>query len=152
MSDSEQAALVETLRRALRAMSEWSASRRLDYRVLIGLKNRRAEFTRDFEGEAEPEPDAVTRLDAQPLARLLYVLHHTDEICLDVPTARSITGTPSIDTLVRVMKEAEAQGFAKRWPGASPKELSEADRDSVAGLRLTDDGRKQLELLHLVPA
>jgi hypothetical protein len=140
--DSEQAELAEKLRRALAAMDEWEPAKRLQYKIRLGVKNREARFTRDFGGEAVPEPDSVPELvipdsEPKPLVRLLYVLKHADDICLDGPTARSITGGPSIPDLVRVLKDAVKAGYARRTGTA---ELRETDRDMVVGVQLTEPG------------
>lgn len=135
-------------------MQGWSAARRLQYLVMLGVKNRKAEYTRDFGGEAMPETDSAAALwvpDAasRPLIKLLYVLSHGDDICLNAPTARSITGEPSIGNLIRVVKEAESTRLAQRTEPA-PRELVEADRDSMVGIKLTEEGRHYVNrVLHL---
>ncbi len=152
--DPEQAKLAENLRRALSAMQGWPAARRLQYLVMLGVKNRKAEFTRAFGGDAMPEPDSVAGIWAadpapRPLVKLLYVLTCGDDICLDAPTARSLTGEPSIANLIRVVKEAEGTHFVQRTV-AVPRELVESDRDSMVGLKLTEEGRRYVtSVLHL---
>ncbi len=145
--DSEQAELAEKLRRALAAMDEWEPAKRLQYQIRLGVKNREARFTRDFGGEASPEPDSVPELGipasaVKPLVRLLYVLKYADDICLDGPTARSITGGPSIPDLVRVLKDAVKAGYVSRTGTA---ELRETDRDLVVGVKLTEPGRLYID-------
>ncbi len=125
-------------------MNGWSPERRLEYFVLLGIKNRRAEYTRDFGGEAAPEADSVAAIPmaaaaSRPLVKLLYVLSkHGDDICLDAPTARSITGTPVIGGLIEVLNKAVESKLVKRT--ATQKPLAESDRDSMVGLRLTENG------------
>jgi hypothetical protein len=151
----EKAQLAEQLQRALSAMQGWSPARRLQYLVTLGVKNRKADFTRDFGGEAAPEPDSVAALMAPdsaplPLIKLLYVLKQADDICLNAPTARSITGEPVvagepvIAKLIRVVRDAETGQLVRRTAPVS-HELVEADRDSVIGLTLTDRGRRYLD-------
>jgi hypothetical protein len=75
------------------------------------------------------------------------MLKHADDICLDGPTARSITGQPRLVGLIRVINAAVKAGYALR---TGAKELAETDRDFVFGVRLTDEGRHLLEgVLHL---
>lgn len=151
--DPEQTKLAATLRRALAAMQDWPAERRLQYLVLLGIKNRKAEYTRDFGGEAAPERDSVAAIasatDARPLLKLLYVLKHGDDICLDAPTARSITGEPSVGRLIAVVDDAVDAKLVRRTAAAARK-LLETDRDSLIGLKLTDDGKQYVNsVLHL---
>jgi hypothetical protein len=83
----------------------------------------------------------------KPLVQLLYVLKHADDICLDGPTARSITGQPRLAGLIHVINTAVKAGYAVR---TGAKELTETDRDFVFGIRLTAEGRRLLErVLHL---
>lgn len=151
--DPEQARLAATLRRALSAMQDWSAERRLQYLVLLGIKNRKAEYTRDFGGDAAPEPQSVATVasggDVRPLVRLLYVLKYGDDICLDAPTARSITGEPNVGKLISVIDDAVDSHLVRRTT-TSPRKLAETDRDSLVGLKLTDDGKRHVNtVLHL---
>jgi hypothetical protein len=152
--DSEKTKLAESLLRALSATRAWPATRRLQYLVTLGVKNRKAEFTREFGGDAMPEPDSVATIVAPasaslPLIKLLYVLEQSDDLCLDAPTARSITGEPSIAKLIRAVKDAEDAALVRRTAPA-PRELAEADRDSLVGLTLTEEGRRYLaSVLHL---
>jgi len=98
---------IEGLRRALNAMQGWSAARRLQYQVTLGVKNRKAEYTQDFGGEAMPEPDNIAMIvvpasGSLPLIKLLYVLRQCDDLCLNAPTARSIIRAQSmIESLYR---------------------------------------------------
>jgi hypothetical protein len=152
---SEKQELVEGLRRALSAMDAWAPARRLQYQVTLGVKDRKADYTLDFGGAAAPEPDSVVRIVAPSSAslsvlRLLYLLEHGDDICLDAPTAQSITGQsfvhgqPVIAGLLRVLHDAEAAGFVRRTDPDLHR-LTEADRDAIVGLTLTDPGRRYLE-------
>lgn len=146
-SDKKQ--LAEALDRALGAMRGWTPDRRLRYKVTLGIKNRNAEFTRDFGGEAAPEPDSVAALAipstaSPPMVKLLYLLRHGDDVSLDAPTARSLTGRPDIADLIHILKEAEDARLVRRT-APEPRELVEADRDSIVGLTLTDQGRRYLE-------
>lgn len=160
--DSEKKQLADGLLRALNAMQGWSPARRLQYEVTLGVKNRQAEFTQDFGGAAMPEPDSVAWLSVPdsaslPLIKLLYVLRQSDDICLNAPTARSITVTPNIEApltanlipdLLRLVKDAQAAHLV-RQTAHPPKELVEADRDSILGLTLTEAGKRYLDdVLH----
>lgn len=150
---SEKKQLAESFRRALNAMQGWSAARRLQYQVTLGVKNRQSEFTRDFGGAAMPEADSVAALlvpgsASPPLIKLLYVLRHGDDLCLNAPTARSLTGQPTIADLIRIVKDAETAQLVRRT-GQPPKELTEAHRDSIIGLTLTEEGKRYLDdVLH----
>lgn len=152
---SEKTQLAESLRRALDAMHDWTPARCLQYEVTLGIVDRKADFTTDFGGEASPEPDSVATLVAPraaslPLIKLLYLLNHSDDICLDAPTARSITGEPFVHGqpviagLLHVLKDAETARFVRRT-APEPRALVEADRDTIVGLTLTDQGRRFLE-------
>jgi hypothetical protein len=150
--DSDQAKLAERLRRSLAAMDDWEPARRLQYKIRLGVKNREALFTRAFGGEGPPEPDSVPALaipdtEDKPLVRLLYVLKHADDICLDGPTARSIVGRASIPSLVRLLKQAVSAGYASRGGAAEP---SETDEDVIVGIKLTEPGRLYLERVLLL--
>ena len=86
-----------------------------------------------------------------PLIQLLYLLEKNgDDICLDAPTAQSITGEsfghgrPVIAGLLRALHDAETAGFVRRTD-PDPHRLGEADRDTIVGLVLTDPGRRYLE-------
>lgn len=134
-------------------MHDWPAERRLQYLVLLGIKNRKAEYTVDFGGQASPEPDSVAVIPAtetvsRPLVKLLYVLKHGDDICLDAPTARSITGTPTVRDLIEVLNDAVAEKLVRRT--ATGRALAESDRDSLVGLELTEEGKHYVNrVLHL---
>jgi len=148
----EQAELAASLLRALNAMQDWPAERRLRYLVLLGVKNRKAEYTRDFGGDAMPEPHSVAKIDSaadsRSRLRLLYVLKHADDICLDAPTARSITGEPSIAKLITAVEDAVEAQLARRT--GSSCGLLESDRDSIVGLELTEGGKQYVNsVLHL---
>lgn len=156
--DAEKTRLVEGLRRALNAMQGWSAARRLQYQVTLGVKNRRSEYTQDFGGEAMPEPDSIAMIVAPasvplPVIKLLYVLRQCDDLCLNAPTARSIIRAhsmidPCIVQLIRVIKDAEDAGLVRRTSPAG-RDLVEADRDSIIGLTLTEQGKRYLDdVLH----
>ena len=145
--DIGQAELAERLRKELEAMDAWTPRRQLDYLIRLGVKNREARFTKDFGGEELPEPASVPMLDipageAKPLVRLLYMLKHADDICLDGPTARSITGEPRVASLVRLINKAVRDGYARQ---TDDRELTESDRAFVFGVKLTDEGRQLLE-------
>jgi len=148
--NADKTQLAMSLQRALNALGGLPAARRLSYLVALGIKNRRAEYTLDFGGEAMPEPDSVSVFAsshlAKPLHKLLFVLKHGDDICLDAPTARSITGKPAISALIDVLHEAEATHLVKRT--VLPKrELAESDRDSMVGITLTPEGRQTLAVV-----
>jgi len=129
-------------------MDAWEPKRQLEYLIRLGVKNRKARFTRDFGGEALPEPESLPTLqipaadEEKSLVRLLYMLKYADDICLDGPTARSITGQPRLAGLVRVINQAVKEGYARR---TGDRELAETDRDFVFGVKLTDAGRQLLE-------
>jgi hypothetical protein len=136
-------------------MDAWTPARRLQYQVMLGVKDRKADYTLDFGGEAAPEPDSVTWLRAPsaaslPLIRLLYLLEKNgDDICLDAPTAQAITGEPFVHGqpvlagLLRVLHDAQIAGFVRRTD-PDPHRLTEADRHTIVGLTLTDPGRRYL--------
>lgn len=162
LDSDEKKQLADGLLRALNAMQGWSAARRLHYEVTLGVLNRQADFTQDFGGEAMPEPDSVAWLSAPgsaslPLIKLLYVLRQSDDICLNAPTARSIMGAHIIGApitaslipeLLRLVKDAQAAQLV-RQTAQPPKELIEADRDSILGLTLTEAGKRYLDdVLH----
>jgi hypothetical protein len=150
--DAEQAELVERLRRELEAMDAWSPRKQLDYQIRLGVRDRKARYTRNFGGEASPEPESLPTLEipateAKPLVRLLYMLRYTEEIVLDGPTARSITGEGRLVGLVNVINEAVRAGLAQR---ISDRPLTETERDLIYGVKLTEEGRRLLErVLHL---
>ena len=132
-------------------MDSWTPKQQLDYLVTLGVKNRKAEFTTDFGGEALPEQDSVPRLEfsessgdpRRALVKLMFVLKHSAEgICLDGPTARSITGEPRIRDLVHLVNQAVGAGLARR---TGIKDLDETDRDRVVGLEQTPAGRELID-------
>jgi len=153
---SEKQELVEGLRRALSAMDAWAPARRLQYQVMLGVKDSKADYTLDFGGAATPEPDSVAWLRATssaslPLIRLLSLLEKNgDDICLDAPTAQSITGQPFVHGqpviagLLRVLHDAETAGFVRRTD-PDPHRLGESDRDTIVWITLTDPGRRYLQ-------
>jgi len=156
--DPEKSMLAEALHRAINATQSWPATRRLQYLVTLGVKNRKAEYTQDFGGEAMPEPDSIAMIVAPasgslPLIKLLYVLRQCDDLCLNAPTARSIIKAqsmidPCIVQLIRVIKDAEDAGLVRRTAPAG-RDLVEADRDSIIALTLTEQGKRYLDdVLH----
>lgn len=157
---SEKTQLAEGLLRAVTAMGAWAPARRLQYKVTLGIKDRKADYTLDFGGAANPEPDSVAWLEAPssaslPVIRLLYLLEKNgNDLCLDAPTAQAITGRPFVHGqpviagLLGVLKDAQAAGFVRRTD-PDPHRLTEADRDTIVGLTLTDQGRRYLDdVLH----
>lgn len=156
---SEKQQLAERLGKALNAMQGWTPVRRLQYQVMLGVKDRKAHYTQEFGGEALPESDSISCLGAPssaslPLIRILYLLKQGDDLCLDAPTAQAITGQPFVHGqpvlagLLGVLKDAQTAGFVRRTD-PDPHRLTEADRDTIVGLALTDQGRCYLDdVLH----
>lgn len=156
---SEKQQLAARLGKALNAMQGWTPARRLQYQVMLGVKDSKAHYTQDFGGEATPESDSVSWLVAPssaslPLIRLLYLLKHGDDLCLDAPTAQAITGQPFVHGqpviagLLGVLANAQTAGYVRRTD-PDPHRLTEADRDTIVGLALTDQGKHYLEdVLH----
>lgn len=130
-------------------MQEWPAERRLRYLVLLGIKNRKAEYTREFGGESDPDPESVAAIGSSAVVKLLYVLKHGDDICLNASTAQSLTRDPNIEKLIAIVETAVEANWAQRT-AVTPRKLSDADRDSVVGLALTADGKEYVtRMLHL---
>lgn len=141
-------------------MDAWPPLRRVQYDITLGIKDRKADYTLDFGGAATPEPDSIAWLAAPsaaslPVIRLLYLLEKNgDDICLNAPTAQAITGQPVVHGqpviagLLGVLKDAQTAGFVKRTD-PDPHRLTEADRDTIVGLTLTDQGKRYLDdVLH----
>ena len=154
--ETETKQLAAQLRRSLTAMDSWTPERCVQYEMTLGILDGKANFTVDFGGTAAPEPDSVAWLVAPssaslPLIRLLYLLDRTgDDVCLDAPTAQAITGVafvhgqPVIEGLLQVLKEAVTAKLVRRTD-PDPHRLTEADRDTIVGLTLTDQGKRYLE-------
>lgn len=158
--ESEKKLLAEQLLRAVTAMSTWTPLHRVQYEITLGIKDRMVDFTTDFGGAATPEPDSIAWLAAPssaslPVIRLLYLLDKNgDDICLNAPTAQAITGRPFVHGqpvlagLLGVLKDAQTAGFVRRTD-PDPHQLTEADRDTIVGLTITDQGRRYLDdVLH----
>src|SRR5262249_9620489 len=74
---------------------------RLRYKIILGVKNRNAEFTKEFGGQAHPELISLCNIKTclNISIKLLYLIQSTQVVCLDALTSKAL-GYTSIDHLM----------------------------------------------------
>ena len=150
--DSSQKALAERLSRRLAAWSKVPAGERAKYWKVLGVRDDRGDFTRNFDGDAEPLAESVAAIPEQakipPLDRLVLLLNHTDVVSLDAQTARVIAAD-GVDALRRVIAEGEHEQLLRRRDAvlAHDQPVASDDEDFVLELRLTENGRERARAL-----